>query len=153
MTKKQERKIVACCGTVLFMGAVGLLLWLFQLRAYQPEQPDYVEIVMEETRIEDAVRDADLVVTGEGRLDEQTAMGKAPIGVARLAKRYGRKVIAFSGCATAGASVVNGLGIDAFFPILRQVTTLDEALEKGNAAANLAATAEQVFRCFRLGAH
>lgn len=48
MTKKQERKIVACCGTVLFMGAVGLLLWLVQMRAYQPEQPDYVEIVMEE---------------------------------------------------------------------------------------------------------
>ena len=48
MTKKQERKIVACCGTILFMGMVGLLLWLVQLRAYQPEEPDYVEIVMEE---------------------------------------------------------------------------------------------------------
>ena len=111
-----------------------------------------VEIVLEETRLEDEIRDADIVVTGEGRLDAQTVMGKAPIGVARMAKRFGRKVLAFSGCVTPDAGVVNEHGIDAFFPILRQVTTLDEALEKGQAAANLAATAEQVFRCFRLGA-
>ena len=112
-----------------------------------------VAIVLEETRFEETVRDADVVVTGEGRLDAQTVMGKAPIGVARMAKRFGRKVIAFSGCVTSDAGVVNERGIDAFFPILRQVTTLEEALDKGHAAANLAATAEQVFRCFRLGAH
>ena len=112
-----------------------------------------VEIVLEETRFEEAVRDADIVVTGEGRLDSQTVMGKAPIGVARLAKKYGKRVVAFSGCATPDAGVVNEHGIDAFFPILREVVTLEKALEKGNAAANLAATAEQVFRCFLLGAH
>ena len=112
-----------------------------------------VEIVLEETRFEDAVRDADIVVTGEGRLDAQTVMGKAPIGVARMAKRFGKRVIAFSGCVTPDAGAVNEHGIDAFFPILREVTTLEAALDKGNAAANLAATAEQVFRCLRLGAH
>jgi len=112
-----------------------------------------VEIVLEETRFDDAVRDADIVVTGEGRLDAQTVMGKAPIGVARAAKRFGKKVIAFSGCVTPDAGAVNAHGIDAFFPILRQVVPLEEAIEKGNAAANLAATAEQVFRCFRLGVH
>ncbi len=111
-----------------------------------------VDIVLEETRLKDAIRDADIVVTGEGRLDAQTVMGKAPIGVARLAKRFGRKVIAFSGCATPDAVAVNGHGIDAFFPVLREVVSLDEALDKANAAANLAATAEQVFRCLRLGA-
>ena len=112
-----------------------------------------VEIVLEETRFEDFVRDADVVVTGEGRLDSQTVMGKAPIGVARAAKKFGKKVLAFSGCVTADAGVVNEHGIDAFFPILRQVTTLEEALDRNRAAENLAATAEQVFRCFRLGAH
>ena len=112
-----------------------------------------VSIVLEETHLADTLRDADIVVTGEGRLDAQTVMGKAPIGVARLAKEFGRKVIAFSGCATPDAGVVNAHGIDAFFPVLREVTTLEKALDKGNAAANLAATAEQVFRCFRLGAH
>ena len=112
-----------------------------------------VEIVLEETRLAEAIQEADLVVTGEGRLDAQTVMGKAPIGVARLAKRFGKRVIAFSGCVTPDAGAVNEHGIDAFFPILREVTTLETALEKGHAAANLAATAEQVFRCFRLGAH
>ena len=112
-----------------------------------------VEIVLEETRLEDAIRDADIVVTGEGRLDAQTVMGKAPIGVARMAKRFGKKVMAFSGCATRDAGTVNGHGIDAFFPVLREVVSLEQALDRANAAANLAATAEQVFRCFRLGAH
>ena len=111
-----------------------------------------VEIVLEETGFEGFVRDADVVVTGEGRLDSQTVMGKAPIGVARVAKRFGKKVVAFSGCVSPDACIVNEHGIDAFFPILRQVTTLEKALEKGYAAENLAATAEQVFRCFRLGA-
>ena len=112
-----------------------------------------VEIVLEETCFEEVVRDADVVVTGEGRLDSQTVMGKAPIGVARMAKRFGKKVLAFSGCVTPDAGVVNSHGIDAFFPILREVVTLEKALEKGNAAANLAATTEQVFRCLLLGAH
>lgn len=112
-----------------------------------------VDIVLEEVGFEDAVRRADVVVTGEGRLDSQTVMGKAPIGVARMAKRHGKKVLAFSGCVTPDAGIVNDHGIDAFFPILRTVSTLEEALDKLNAASNLAATAEQVFRCFRLGAH
>ena len=111
-----------------------------------------VDLVLRETKLEDYIKDADVVVTGEGRLDGQTVMGKAPIGVAKLAKRHGKRVIAFCGCVGAGVEAVNAAGIDAFFPILRTVTTLEEALEKGHAAENLAATAEQVFRCFRLGA-
>jgi glycerate kinase len=109
-----------------------------------------VELVLEETGFEPLVADADIVVTGEGRLDEQTVMGKAPIGVARTAKKYGKKVIAFSGCVTDGARKVNDHGIDAFFPILRSVTTLEEALDRRNAAKNLTDTAEQVFRCLRI---
>ncbi len=105
-----------------------------------------VEIVLAETRLEDFVRSADVVVTGEGRLDAQTAMGKAPIGVAKLAKRYGKPVMAFSGCVAPDAETVNEHGIDAFFPILRNVTTLAEALDVSTAAANLRATVRQAFR-------
>ena len=65
------------------------------------------------------VKDADIVVTGEGRLDSQTAMGKAPVGVARLAKQYHAKVIAFAGGVTEDAGTCNEEGIDAFFPIVR----------------------------------
>ena len=105
-----------------------------------------VEIVLDETRLEDFVRSADVVVTGEGRLDAQTAMGKAPIGVAKLAKRHGKPVIAFAGCVASDAETLNAQGIDAFFPILRNVTTLAEALDITTAAANLRATARQAFR-------
>ena len=105
-----------------------------------------VDIVLAETHLEDFVRAADIVVTGEGRLDAQTAMGKAPAGVAALAKRFGKPVIAFAGCVTPDAEVVNDHGIDAFFPVLRTVCTLDEALDVRNAAANLRATSRQAFR-------
>ena len=109
-----------------------------------------IEIVLEEIKIEDNIKNADIVVTGEGRLDSQTVMGKAPIGVAKLAKKYGKKVIAFSGCVTDDAEICNDHGIDAFFPVLRSVTTLDEALDTNNAYKNLSATAYQVFRLLRI---
>lgn len=105
-----------------------------------------IKIVLEETRLEDYVKNADIVVTGEGRLDGQTAFGKAPIGVAEIAKKYGKKVIAFSGSVTEDAVVCNEHGIDAFFPILRGVVTLEEAMNAENARENMIATVEQVFR-------
>ena len=73
-------------------------------------------------------------------------MGKAPIGVARIAKEYGKPVLAFSGCVTKDATACNEAGIDAFFPILRGVVTLDEAMKAENAAANMSDTVEQAFR-------
>ncbi|MBO5752026.1 MAG: glycerate kinase [Kiritimatiellae bacterium] len=105
-----------------------------------------VDLVIEEIKLEKAIVDADVVITGEGRLDGQTVMGKAPIGVARLAKKYGKRVIAFAGCVGDGVEAVNTAGIDAFFPILRRVTTLEEAMATGTAAANLTSSAEQAFR-------
>ncbi len=110
-----------------------------------------IDIVLEETGLKDKVEAADLVITGEGRLDAQTVMGKAPIGVARLAKSAGKPVIAFSGCVSDDARVLNENGIDAFFPILRSVSTLDEALDKKNAYLNMRSTAEQVFRLINKG--
>lgn len=109
-----------------------------------------IKIVLEETELEKYVKDADIVVTGEGRLDGQTVMGKAPVGVAVIAKKYGKKVIAFSGCVTEDAIACNEHGIDAFFPILRGVVSLSEAMDTKNAAKNMAATVEQAFRLIRL---
>lgn len=107
-----------------------------------------IQIVLSETELEAYIKDADLVVTGEGRMDGQTAMGKAPVGVAKLAKKYGKPVIAFAGAAQRDARACNETGIDAFFPILRGVVTLEEAMENTNAKRNLADTAEQVYRLF-----
>ncbi len=109
-----------------------------------------IKIVLEETELEKYVKDADIVVTGEGRFDGQTVMGKAPVGVAAIAKKYGKKVIAFAGCVTEDAIACNEHGIDAFFPILRGVVSLSEAMDTKNAAKNMAATVEQAFRLIRL---
>lgn len=105
-----------------------------------------VEIILDELNMEEDIRNAQIVVTGEGRLDSQSVMGKAPIGVAKLAKKYGKRVIAFSGCVTDDAEICNDHGIDAYFPILRSITTLEAALDPTNAWQNLSATAYQVFR-------
>ena len=109
-----------------------------------------IKIVLEETHLADFVRDADVVVTGEGRMDAQTCMGKAPVGVANIAKRFGKPVIAFAGIVTPDAVAVNNSGIDAFFPILRTVVSRQEAMESANAYRNMADTVEQVFRVLQL---
>ncbi len=108
-----------------------------------------IKIVLEETKLEDYVKEADIVVTGEGRLDGQTIFGKAPIGVAGIAKKYDKTVLAFSGCVTKDAAACNDHGIDAFFPILRNICTLEEAMDKENAKVNLTATVSQVFRLLK----
>ena len=90
------------------------------------------------------------MITGEGRLDGQTVMGKAPIGVAKIAKKYGKTVIAFAGCVTEDAKACNRSGIDAYFPILRRASTLAEAMDPENARQNMIDTAEQVIRLYEL---
>lgn len=126
-------------------GAAGGLGFAFR-RFLGAELVPGADLVLRETRLADYVKEADVVITGEGRLDGQSVMGKAPIGVARLAKLFGKPVFAFSGCVGDGAEAVNAAGIDAFFPILRKVVTQAEAMEKSSASANLTATVEQSFR-------
>lgn len=123
-------------------GGLGFALHTFLNASLEPG----AKLIIEETHLEDDIQNADLVITGEGRLDAQTAMGKAPIGVAELAKKHGKPVIAFAGSVTEDAKVLNSRGIDAFFPIVRGVTTLDEAMDPANARRNMSDTAEQVAR-------
>lgn len=108
-----------------------------------------IQIVLDETHLSDHIKKADIVITGEGCLDGQTVMGKAPIGVAGIAKSFGKPVIAFSGCVTKEASTCNAAGIDAFFPIQQGAVSLADAMNKKNAAENLCDTVEQVFRLIR----
>ena len=108
-----------------------------------------IKLVMETTGLEERIKNADVVVTGEGRIDGQTAMGKAPVGVAELAKKYGKTVIAFAGAITEDSGECNKQGIDAFFPIVRTPCTLADAMNKENAYKNLKNTAEQVFRLIK----
>jgi len=105
-----------------------------------------IKIVLDETKLEEHILNADMVVTGEGRLDGQTIFGKAPIGVAELAKKYGKRVLAFAGSVTEDAIECNAHGVDAFFPVLQNVCTLQEAMDSDNAKKNIISTVEQVFR-------
>ena len=105
-----------------------------------------IELIMEATGLETEMKGGDIAITGEGRLDLQTAMGKAPVGVAKLAKKYGLMTMAFAGSVTKEAVKCNEAGIDAFFPIVRGISTLSEAMDNANARANMADTVEQAAR-------
>ncbi|CAM3626139.1 glycerate kinase [Rouxiella silvae] len=107
-----------------------------------------IEIVTEALGLDALVRDATLVITGEGRIDSQSINGKVPIGVARVAKRYNKPVIAIGGSLTKDVDVVYEHGLDAVFSVLYSVCTLDEALE--NAADNLRKSARNIAATIRL---
>ncbi|AYO36601.1 MULTISPECIES: glycerate kinase [Serratia] len=107
-----------------------------------------IEIVIETLQLEEALRDADLVITGEGRLDSQSIHGKTPIGVARVAKRFGLPVIGIAGSLSKDYQVVHQHGIDAAFSVLDRVVSLEEALAE--AADNLEVTARNVAAVWRL---
>lgn len=127
-------------------GAAGGLGYAFHTFLNGKLEPG-IDLVLDAVNIESELATADFVVTGEGRLDFQTAMGKAPIGVAKLAKKNNSavKVIAVCGSATPEAVEVNLRGIDAYFPILHTITTLDEALNFETAKLNLYQTVTQIF--------
>lgn len=105
-----------------------------------------IELVMEIIGMEKSMQGADFVITGEGKLDGQTSMGKAPLGVAELAQMHNIPVIALAGGITEETAVLNKLGITSYFSILNQPMTLEEAMDSKVAYNNLRATTNQLFR-------
>lgn len=108
-----------------------------------------IDIVLEAVHLEEALRDADLVITGEGRMDSQTVGGKAPIGVARIAKKYNIPVIGIAGVLGDGVEAVHQHGIDAVFSILPALAPLAEVLDRGE--QNLYACARNIACAIKLG--
>ena len=104
------------------------------------------KIVIEETNLLKYIKEADLVVTGEGTLDNQTPMGKAPVGIAKIAKEYGKPVISLVGAVAPAFDGDILPDVDAYFPILRRPETEEEAMDSAKATVNMSATSEQVFR-------
>lgn len=127
------------------VGAAGGLGFAF-LTFLHASLESGIEIILKETGLEEKIRNADIVVTGEGRLDGQSVMGKAPVGVARLAKKYGKPVLAFAGSLGEGVKACNESGIDAYFSILPRIMTLEEAMKPQNAKRHMADAVEQAFR-------
>lgn len=130
------------------MGAAGGLGFAFTWFLGGKITPG-IQLIMDKIGLEEKVKQADLIVTGEGKLDGQSAMGKAPVGVSALAKKYGKKVVAFAGCIGEGAEVLNSLGIDAYFSIVNEPCTLEYAMNERNAFENLKNTAAQVLRLWQ----
>ncbi|WLA08714.1 glycerate kinase [Xanthomonas translucens] len=107
------------------------------------------DIVAEALGLDALVADADLVITGEGRLDGQSVHGKTPLGVARIARRQGKPVVAIGGGLGAGAELLHAHGIDAIFGAVQRACLLEQALAE--AAANLRMAARNVAEAIRIG--
>jgi glycerate kinase len=108
------------------------------------------EIVTDAVGLDRAIQCADLVITGEGRLDSQSIHGKTPIGVARIAQRHGKPVIAIAGCLSLDSAVVHQHGIDAAFGAVSRPCSVEQALDE--AAVNLRRAARNIAATLKLGA-
>lgn len=108
-----------------------------------------VEIVMQAVGLDFIVRDADLVITGEGRMDSQTVHGKTPVGVAAVAQRHGKPVIGIAGCLGLGASAVHQHGIGAIYSVLSRACTVSEAFAE--ASVNIRQTARNIAATLEIG--
>ncbi len=109
-----------------------------------------VETVLDLVGFDERVRDVDLVITGEGNMDEQSAAGKAPVGVARRAKRFGKPVVAVVGGRADNLDAVYGQGIDLVLPICRKPMSLDQALDPREATTNLICAGESAAQAYDL---
>lgn len=109
-----------------------------------------VETVLDLIGFDERVRDVDLVITGEGNMDEQSAAGKAPVGVARRAKRYGKPVAAVVGGRAVNLDAVYEQGIDLVLPVCRKPMDLEQAIDPQEAATNLICAGESAARSYDL---
>lgn len=110
-----------------------------------------VETMLDLIGFDERVRDADLVITGEGNMDEQSAAGKAPVGVARRAKRYGKTVVAVVGGRADNLDAVCGQGVDLVLPVCRKPMDLEQALDPQEATTNLICAGEAAAQAYDLG--
>ena len=132
------------CANMEGAGAAGGLGYAF-LTFLNTTLESGVSYLLDAIHLEDEIKDADIVITGEGKLDAQTAMGKAPAGIAAMAKKHGALVLAFTGATSEDAEACNKAGMDAYFSICRGPMTIEEAMKKETAEQNLRMTVHQVF--------
>lgn len=143
--KKVTGRDVANVSGAGAAGGLGAGLLFFSQARLRPG----VEIVLETTGFVDLVENADLVITGEGRTDVQTSYGKAPVGVAKIAKHHNVPVVCISGGLAKGAEDVLNHGIDAVASIVPQPMTLEECIRGG--APMVEDATERVLRLIRVG--
>ena len=145
-----ERQLGLTGANLAGAGAAGGLGFAFHTFLKAQLIPG-IELILNTLHLQDFLRNADLLITGEGKIDLQTSMGKAPVGIAKLAKQLNPqiKVIAICGCATNSASSVNSQGIDAYFPIIQAPISLQKAMQTDIASNNLNQTITQVLNLLK----
>ncbi|EGR1131081.1 glycerate kinase [Vibrio cholerae] len=144
LTEKVTGKMVLESAGAGAAGGMGAALLAYTQARLRPG----IEIVLETVQLAHQVSDADLVITGEGRIDSQTVHGKTPMGVAKVAKRFDVPVLALCGCTGDNYQAVFQCGIDAVFAAVPRAMSLDDALKESD--FNLADLAENVARLWVL---
>lgn len=145
VAKAATGKDVAACAGAGAAGGLGVGLMFFTAAELRPG----VEIVLEATGFAALVKDATLVITGEGNTDFQTAHGKAPVGVAKVAKQFGVPTVCLSGGLGKGSNDVLAQGIDGLMSIVPGPLTLEECM--GSAAELIEAAAARLCRLVKVG--
>jgi glycerate kinase len=107
-----------------------------------------IDMVLDAVKFDELIKDADLIITGEGKVDKQTMMGKAAQGVLSRAKKSGIPVIAIGG-AVEDAGILNEQGFAAVFPILPMPVTLDKAMEPAFASSNITSAIAQIMKTIK----
>ncbi|ENM3767469.1 glycerate kinase [Vibrio cholerae] len=144
LTEKVTGKMVLESAGAGAAGGMGAALLAYAQARLRPG----IEIVLETVQLAHQVSDADLVITGEGRIDSQTVHGKTPMGVAKVAKRFDVPVLALCGCTGDNYQAVYQCGIDAVFAAVPRTMSLEDALKESD--FNLADLAENVARLWVL---
>ncbi len=109
-----------------------------------------IDIILQEVKLAEYIEGADFVITGEGKIDFQSIMGKAPMGVSRLSREKGVPVIAIAGCVADDAGAMHDHGLDAFFSTINYPISLDEAMNKERAAIFVEKNIEEIFRLIKV---
>jgi glycerate kinase len=135
-------EIKDCPGAGAAGGLGGGLMAFFDVKLQKG-----IEIVINILKLEQYMKDVDLVITGEGMMDYQTQYGKAPFGVAQIAKKYNIPVVALVGQIGKNANVLYDMGIDSIFSILDGVSTLENAVD--NSETLIQDAAERVMRFYK----
>ncbi|VWL84909.1 glycerate kinase [Oceanivirga miroungae] len=139
IVRKQHKKEVENIKGAGAAGGLGAALLLIGAKLEKG-----IDIVMKLNKLEEKIIKSDLIITGEGKLDSQTILGKTCYGVAKLSKKHNKPVIAFSGILSEDSEILSNYGIDAMFSIVNSVESLENALN--NADKNLYKTVKNVFR-------
>jgi len=109
-----------------------------------------IDFLLDLVDFDSLIKDADFIITGEGKLDSQSAFGKAPCGIAKRAKSQNKKVIAIAGMVDDGAESLHECGVDAMFSISNKIVSLEQAMSKEISSKNVERLAEELFRVIKI---